>query len=256
MKYAMNWLFGLILCLFMVSSAKAQGCALDMTAHYSVYATETTDDTNVYATVLTDGYANFTPSAGCSGSGATHQPRSYNVISTTGGWGYGTAGCITCYLSYQNNQQVADDADGGAGDYPPFVWQGEIFCSIVGDFFSSGRGTPPNECDFTINPQGVSGVPCNNGESTSTAYVATIKPSASQCSFNATNSSCSWKVVSGAIDYQGNDSSKLNFETCSASYFAGPGTSGEQVGVVEWTMSLVLGRATITHKQTADVYCH
>lgn len=258
MRYAISCAFGLALCLFGVSSVKGQGCVVDMQAHYSVYATETTDDVNVYTTVLTDGYANFTPSAGCSGQGVTHQPRSYNLLYTKGGWGYGTAGCITCYASYQNNQQVAEDADGGGGDDPVFVWQGEIFCSLAGNFFSQSGGPSPNECDFTISPAGVHGVPCNNGEESHTNFTATIKPSVSQCSYNSTSSSCSWKRESGTIDADANSptDSNLGFEACTANYFAGPGTSGELTGTVEWSMTLVLKGAKITHHQIGDIYCN
>jgi hypothetical protein len=148
MRHAINCLLGLALCASIGPCAMAQGCGLDMTPHYSAYATESTDATNVYTSVLSDGYADFQPSAGCTGQGVTHQPRAYNVIGTTGGWGYGTASCITCYLSYQNDQQVAYNL-AGEDDFPPWNWEGEVFCSVAGVFFSEGPGPFPT--NFTLS---------------------------------------------------------------------------------------------------------
>jgi hypothetical protein len=147
MRYAIGCILFPALLALVVPGARAQGCVLDMHPYYSGYATETTDFSNVYTTVLSDGYSTFTPSAGCTGSGVTHQPRAYNVLGSTGGWGYGTASCITCYLSYQNNQQVAYN-ETGDDDYPPWVWQTEIFCSLAGDFSNNAPG--PHPVNFTV----------------------------------------------------------------------------------------------------------
>lgn len=164
---------------------------------------------------------------------------------------------MSCYLSYQNNQQVPLDADGGYGDYPPFIWQGEIFCSVVGVFWGLGGGSPPNNCDFTIAPAAVTGAYCN-GTQNATAYTATIKPSASDCSYNYSLSSCSWTVVSGDIDYVSN-TPNLQYESCTANYFAGPAgappPTGTETGTIQFQMTLQLGQAAITHTQTAAVYC-
>jgi len=255
MKYAINCLLGLAVFASIVPRAMAQGCRLDMTPYYNVYATESTDGTNVYTSVLTDGYANFQPSAGCNGQGVTHQPRSYNLISTTGGWGYGTPACISCYLSYENNQQVPLNADGGYGDYPPFVWEGEVFCSVAGDFFDQYSGTPPNNCDFTIVPDYLDAAYCDGIRHSTGVYQAQVVPSLGQCGFVPSSSTCSWRVVSGDISDISNTNNMNSLSaSCEADYIAG-NLNGQTAGVVEWTMTLQLSAATITHTQEATVYC-
>jgi hypothetical protein len=154
MRYAVA--AALALCFLVGPSAMAQGCRLDMTPHYSGYATESTDSSNVYTSVVSDGYANFEPSAGCSGQGITHQPRAYNVIGGTGGWGSGTAECISCYLSYQNNQQVSY-FEAGDDDYPTWVWETEIYCSVVGDFFNVSPGPIPVNFDLETWSDAITG---------------------------------------------------------------------------------------------------
>jgi len=68
MRLTITLLLGMICALTAVNAtarSRPQGCALDMTPHYSVYANESTDGAYGYTSVLTDGYADFTPSAGC-----------------------------------------------------------------------------------------------------------------------------------------------------------------------------------------------
>src|SRR5262249_44267341 len=89
-----------------LGSAMGQGCALDMEPHFSSYATASGDSTHIYTSVVTSGYANFTTSASCSGQGIIHTPSAYNLIGSTGGWGSGQGGCVSCYLSYTNNQSI------------------------------------------------------------------------------------------------------------------------------------------------------
>ena len=137
MRLSITLLFGLICTLTAVdASAKSrgQGCRLDLTPHFNVYANESIDSTRIHTSVLTDGYADFTPSAGCSGAGAVHTPKSYNLLSSTGGWGSGTGECMTCYLSFENDQSLIFS---NGGNYI-FDYTGEIDCSIFGAFFSSG----------------------------------------------------------------------------------------------------------------------
>lgn len=116
--------------------AWGQGCLLDLTPHYSIYVNQSTDGTRIYTSVLTDGYADFTPSAGCTGQGAVHTPKSYNLLNSTGGWGSGTSGCMACYLSYENDQSILPAE---ATDYE-FDYQGEVVCTAFGAIFAqSGR---------------------------------------------------------------------------------------------------------------------
>jgi hypothetical protein len=112
----------------------AQGCRVDYTAHYDMYVTETTDGTNIYTTVLTDGSTSGDPSAGCNESSAKHTASSYNLLGSTGGWLSQTPGCMTCYLTIQNDQQMA----GTPGvDYNFQAWA-QVECSVFGVFFSNG----------------------------------------------------------------------------------------------------------------------
>ena len=206
--------------------------------------------------MLSDGYAGFTPSAGCTGNGVTHQPRSYNALSTKGGWGYGTASCITCYLSYQNDQQVPMDGDGGTGDYPPFIWTGEVYCSLAGVFWSLGGGAPPNNCDFKIVPDASVASSCNGVGHTTQAYQAKITPSLGACGLVPASSSCSWAVTGNSdISYVDNTENITSLSaTCDAVYIAG-NLKGSDPGTVQWTMTLQLSSATITHTQDATVSC-
>lgn len=117
----------------LVRCSLAQGCGVDMTQDYSGYGTYTIDGNNrIYTAVVVDGYATCTPSPDCPCNTATHTPKAYNKLSTVGGWGSGTPGCVTCYLSYQNNQSIA----GTPGVTYDFTFAGEIDCSIVGVFWN------------------------------------------------------------------------------------------------------------------------
>jgi hypothetical protein len=136
MKLSIALLLSTMICSLTPANAtarsRAQGCRLDLTPHYSAYANESTDGTYIYTSVLVDGYADFTPSAGCTGNGAVHTPYAYNVIGSTGGWRSGTSGCMTCYYSYENDQSLV----ASPGTTYPFNWDGEMNCTVFGTFWS------------------------------------------------------------------------------------------------------------------------
>jgi hypothetical protein len=155
-----------------LGTALGQGCLLDMEPHYSSYGTVSGDSTHIYTSVVASGYADFTPSASCSGQGIIHTPKAYNLIGSTGGWGSGTGGCISCYLSYTNNQSIV----AAKNTLYPFNFQGEIICSIAGVFFATqtlGNVILPNGACGSIVVAGnhLSPISCNNG---STTYHATV----------------------------------------------------------------------------------
>jgi hypothetical protein len=89
------------------------------------------DGMNLYTTVLMDGSTSGDPSAGCNYPTATHTPEAYNMLNSTGGWVYGTAGYMTSYITVQNDQQVAVVLGGN------YTWttEGEVVCSVFGDFY-------------------------------------------------------------------------------------------------------------------------
>jgi hypothetical protein len=139
MRFSIALLLAMLICGATAVNATAtspagQGCRLDLTPHFNVYANESTDGTRIYTSVLTDGYADFTPSAGCTGQGAVHTPKSSNIVGSTGGLGSGTSGCMSCYLSYENDQSIVPTE---ATDYE-FDYQGQVVCSIFGAFYSIG----------------------------------------------------------------------------------------------------------------------
>ncbi|MBV8675246.1 MAG: hypothetical protein JOZ33_17615 [Acidobacteriaceae bacterium] len=96
------------LCLFFgfVHSSHAQGCRADYTFSYATYVTGSTDGTNIYTTVLTDGSGSGSPGPGCNYPNARHTASSYNLLGSTGGWVYGNPGYMTGYLSAENDQQI------------------------------------------------------------------------------------------------------------------------------------------------------
>jgi hypothetical protein len=134
MKLTIAFLVGAVICALTPGNATAQGCRLDLAPHYSVYANQSTDGSHISTSVLTDGYANFTPSAGCSGAGAVHTVKSYNLVGSVGGLGTGASGCMTCYFSYENDQTFAATQ----GITYTFNYSGEMDCTQFGTFFSSG----------------------------------------------------------------------------------------------------------------------
>ena len=159
-------------------SAMGQGCALDMEPHFSSYGTASGDSTHIYTYVVTSGYANFYPSASCSGQGIIHSPSAYNLIGSTGGWKSGNGACVSCYVSYTNNQTIV----AAKNTLYPFNFQGEIICSVAGVFFATTQTQ-----DNVIKPNGACGAivvagthhsptKCDNGATTYHAQV-TLNPS-------------------------------------------------------------------------------
>ena len=112
----------------------AQGCGVVMTRNYSSYATESTNGTRIYTSAVVDGSASCSPTISCPCGSATHTPKVENVIGGVGGWGSGTPQCVNCYLSYQNNQNIAATP----GVNYTFNWDGEVVCSLAGVFYSVG----------------------------------------------------------------------------------------------------------------------
>jgi hypothetical protein len=96
-----------------------------MNTHYDVYATESTDGTKIYTSVLTEGYSD----GNGPGIPATHTPSSYNVVGGVGGWGYGARKCWDCYIGYQNDQSI--DAQPTL-EYE-FDSSGGVNCSAISD---------------------------------------------------------------------------------------------------------------------------
>jgi hypothetical protein len=101
-----------------------------MIPHYGTYATESSDGTYIYTSVLTDGYMSGTPGIGCNLNGALHTPGAYNQIGTTGGWQNGTPGCMTCGVNVQNNQQIV-----GVPGIIDFTGEGQVICNKYGGFW-------------------------------------------------------------------------------------------------------------------------
>jgi len=101
--------------------------------------TDTTSTAHLLTSALIDGDASMNmQGSNCpDASSATHTPLASNVVNGVGGWGSGTAECVTCYLSYQNNE------DSGAVDVGvpiTFTAEGQVNCSVGGLIF-----------DFVIN---------------------------------------------------------------------------------------------------------
>jgi hypothetical protein len=145
-----------------------------------------------------------------------------------------------------------------ASDEPPYIanycyTSGNGACPVGGPLFGSGPG---NICNFTISPKAVSGVYCD-GRQNSTTYVGNVTPSLSQCNFQPPQSSCSAKVVNGgSLDYVSNMDNLSSVQAgCSVQYFAGPGTSNENIGTLEFTMTLQFGQSQIKQVQDASVFC-
>jgi hypothetical protein len=126
----------LVACLLLgsVQLGRAQGCRLDYTFHYDMYLTESTDGTNIFTTVVTDGSTSGNGSAGCSYPGATHVVNSYNKIGSAGGWKYGPTGYMTGYQSVENDEQIVAQP----GVIYTFSGEGQVICSVFGTIFSSG----------------------------------------------------------------------------------------------------------------------
>ena len=117
-----------ILAVSCVLKVFGQGCY--MQPSYDSYQSETTDGTNIYTSVLVDGYGNC-DSSYCACGSAVHTPKAYNVIGGIGGEGSGAGACPNCYISYENDQSIL------ATQGVPYWWQAdtEVNCSVVGAFY-------------------------------------------------------------------------------------------------------------------------
>ena len=143
-----------------------------MSQNYSSYQSESGDATHIYTSVLVDGSGTCNPTPDCPCGSATHTPKAYNKLSSAGGWGSGSPQCVSCYLSYQNNQSIAATA---GTDYV-FQATGEVVCSIFGVYF------------FLQFP-GVHVSIANTKEETTTPGLNTWCPSTPICA-NTTNPRC------------------------------------------------------------------
>lgn len=128
MKRAIRIFLGTLAFLSLTPSALSA-----MNPNYDVYASQSTDGTYIYTSVLLDGYTEGC----CIPPTVTHQPAAYNRLGGVGGWGYGQPDCWYCYLSYQNDQSILADGD---TEYE-FESQGQVDCSASGfGFFLSNLG--------------------------------------------------------------------------------------------------------------------
>lgn len=123
--------------------ALAQNC-ITYQPDYAVYASESTDGTNIYTSVVLDGSGTMTVNqAYCGGltfPNAVHTPMALNILTppagggtAVGGMSSGTPECPDCYLSTTNNQQIAATPD---TDYT-FTYGGEVICSVGERFGAS-----------------------------------------------------------------------------------------------------------------------
>jgi len=165
--------FCILMCV--ARSGHAQGCRTIYYANYSLYTTESSDGTNMYTTVLTDGSTTGgPPGPGCPMGPATHTASSTNTIGSVGGTMNGTHQCVGCYLSVQNNQQIAA-VDGV--NYS-FYGAGAVICSVVGSWWGGGpiqlfmyhananyaySNSPASPCVFNLS--------CPNGNSKATCGI-------------------------------------------------------------------------------------
>lgn len=120
---------------FAAPFVRAQGCRSLYTFNYDSYATESTNGTNIFTTVITDGSGSGDP-LGCNFPNVKHTPSSYNTITptggtTVGGWVNGSTGSMTSYLYSRNDQQVAATP----GMTYDFSGEGEVICSVFGELY-------------------------------------------------------------------------------------------------------------------------
>lgn len=111
-----------------------QGCNW-MQPEYSTYAGFSTDGSNLYTSVVLDGTTSgYCPYGSGACSGFQHGPGAYNLLGSTGGWGYGPWVLWNSYISYQNDQSIpATD-----GVSYTFQSQGQVQCVCVGTIYRNG----------------------------------------------------------------------------------------------------------------------
>jgi len=114
------------------SCSPARGQSCEMIPLFSTYVSvSATGGTTITSYVEVNGYADIMP-AGCNLQGVTHQGSTYNQLSTTGGWVYGTPTCPSCYISVENSQSISGSP---TGTYP-LNWGGYVICSRLGTLYS------------------------------------------------------------------------------------------------------------------------
>jgi hypothetical protein len=125
-----------LLCATMCShSAFGQGCAVTLQPHFSTYRSTVISDNVITQTVTIDGYASVFPNPGCQMNNATHTPKVYNKLGSSGGWYSGTASCPTCYVHFSNIQQIV----GAPGVVYTTTTDSQEVCSMAGTFFNGGQ---------------------------------------------------------------------------------------------------------------------
>lgn len=136
---------GLAVCLFLIAASQMRLSAqsrISFSDDYASYNDYSTDDTNIYTSVVVDGQGEMTINGG-DGCGSinygsiVHWPQAVNIISIPGNTTYvggtlsGSQVCPDCYLSVTNNQSVA--ATPGVGYN--FESVGMVVCSLAGEIF-------------------------------------------------------------------------------------------------------------------------
>ncbi len=108
-------------------------CGSWMNPGYDTYASQSTDGTYLYTSVLLDGTTSGTCPPGCECSGVTHQPYVYNSLHGTGGWLVGSSVPWNGYISTENDQSIPLTD----GTEYQFTSESEVECSASGLLYSA-----------------------------------------------------------------------------------------------------------------------
>lgn len=121
---------------------------------------------------------------------------------------------------------------------------------IQSQYCSSGQGGTGTGCTVSIVPGSFTAKNCS-GQSASQNFNANVSPSLSACLYNGSGSTCTAKSLSGPIDTNNVSCSMSLAPSGTYNYFAGPGTSGQEVGTVQFGFTLDLGGVVNTYSSSA-----
>jgi hypothetical protein len=176
---------------------------------------------------------------------------SNSSIATVGTNGSGTPGLvagvsagsptISAQYPYNEAQYTSYWCEGSPWNCPLY------YTTVIG---SSSGGS----CTVKISPSSMTPNNCS-GDAVSQNFNGVITPSASACLYSDTGATCSAKDAGGAVEIKSVDCEMSLVPAGTVTYFAGPGTSGKQVGSIQFSFSFKLGSQLQTPALTAPVYC-
>ncbi len=248
-------LFAAVL-LFLAKPGRAQQC-YSYSSDLGEYISESSDGTSIYVDVGIDGSEDMNLWGQCAefGGSVVHTPWVLNQLNGQGGWQPGSGVCGSCYISDGTEEEITPNP----GDGVDCEYEVTLDCNFGGTIFDSGGGSfSTTFCTFTISPSIFQASNCVGQPANKAIITANLIPSSSQCFVNPSGSSCGLGAATGNIDLVPPCTyitAPTGQPTGTFNYFAGPGTSGKDVGTIVAGFNLLINTILVTKSAEIPVQC-